>query len=214
MVSLVRIALNSTLHVRGSGAAAGHHRTACRASHADRYFPEHPHPRHRRGLAIHRLAAGRHGGAHHHAISAGADDDRQRHRAYRGEFVQRRRHHQDFLPAQRQHRDRQRAGHGDLADDDQADAGGRHAAADPQLQRLDGADPPARAVRRGPDRAEPRRSRPQLSPHAARHGAGRGDSVSLRRQDAPGPDRPRSVRIAGARPVRRRTSPMRSPRRT
>ena len=32
---------------------------------------------------------------------------------------------------------------------------GIDAAADPQLQRLDGADPPARAVRRGPVRAEP-----------------------------------------------------------
>ncbi len=96
----------------------------------------------------------------------------------------------------------------------QADAAGYDAAADPQLQRLDRADPAARAVRQGPVRAEPRRPRPQHGAHAAGHGAGRGDSVSVRRQDAPGADRPRSGRAAGARAVRRRTSPTRSRRRT
>ena len=45
-----------------------------------------------------------------------------------------------------QHRHRERAGHRDLADLAQAAAGRRDAAADPQLQRLDGADHPARAV--------------------------------------------------------------------
>ena len=51
-----------------------------------------------------------------------------------------------FHPA-RQHRHRQRAGHRDLADPAQADAARHDAAADPQLQRLDGADHSAGAVR-------------------------------------------------------------------
>ena len=45
------------------------------------------------------------------------------------------------------------------------------------------------------------RPRPELRPHAARHRAGRRDSLSLWRQGAPGPDRPRSRGAAGARPV-------------
>ena len=43
------------------------------------------------------------------------------------------------------------------------------------------------------------RSRPQRDPHAAGHRAGRRDSVSVRRQVAPGADRPRSGGAAGAR---------------
>ena len=42
-----------------------------------------------------------------------------------------------------------------------ADAAGRDAAADPQLQRVHRSDHPGGAVRRGPDRAEPRRHRHQ-----------------------------------------------------
>ena len=85
---------------------------------------------------------------------------------------------------------------------DQADAAWRDAAADPQLQRLDGSDHPARAVGLGPLRADARRHRPQRRAHAARHRAGRRDPVSLWRQDAAGADRPRLRRDAGARPFR------------
>ena len=54
----------------------------------------------------------------------------------------------------------------------------RHAAADPELQRLDGADPPARAVRRRADRTATRDLGGERGPHAAGHRAGRGDPVS------------------------------------
>ena len=54
----------------------------------------------------------------------------------------------------------------------------------------------------GPDRAEPRRPRHQPAAHAAGHGAGRGDPLSVRRQAAPGPDRSQSGGAAGPRPVR------------
>ena len=96
----------------------------------------------------------------------------------------------------------------------QADAGRHDAAADPQLQRIDRADPAARAVRCGPFRAEPRRSWPQHRAPAPGHGAGRRDSVSVRRQVAPGADRHRPERARRRAGSRRRTSPTRSPRRT
>ena len=51
-------------------------------------------------------------------VAARADDDGQRHRAHRGEFVHRLRHRQDLLPPDRRHQHGQRAGHRDLADDD------------------------------------------------------------------------------------------------
>ena len=165
-------------------------------------FPGHPHPRDRRGLELYRPAAGPDVGAYHHAVPAGADDDRQRHRAHRRQFLYRHRDRQDLLPAERRHPHRQRPGHGDLADDDQAVAARRDPAADPQLQRLHRSDHPGCAVGRRADRAEPRRYRHQPVAHAAGHRAGRGHSLSVRRQAAPGPDRPQSRRAAGPRPVR------------
>ena len=96
----------------------------------------------------------------------------------------------------------------------QADAARRDAAADPELQRLDRADHPARAVGRGPDRAESRRHRHQPVAHAAGHRAGRGDPVSVRRQAAPDPDRPQFDRACRRAGCPARTSPTRSPRRT
>ena len=76
----------------------------------------------------------------------------------------------------------------------QADAAWRDAAADRQLQRLDGADHPARAVGQGTDRAESRRSRHELRAPAPGHGAGRGHPLAVRRQDAAGDVRPRHRR--------------------
>ena len=214
MIALVRIALSRPYTFRRAGAAAADCRSARGAAHADRHLSRHPDPRDRRGLAVYRPAAGPDGRAHHHAVSARADHDGQRHRTHRRQFLQRLRHHQDLLPAQRRYPHRQRPGHRDLADPDQADAAGRDAAADPELQRLHGADHPGRAVRRGPDRAEPRRHRHQPAAHAAGDGARRRDPVSVRRQAAPGADRSQSDRAAGPRPVRARTSPTRSPRKT
>ncbi len=118
------------LHVHRVGPAHSPHRHARRTAHAGRYLSEHQHPDHRRGLSIPGLAARPDGGAHHHAVRARADDDGQRHRAHRGEFVHHFRHRQDILSPVRQYRHRQRAGHGDLADHAQADAGRHDAAAD------------------------------------------------------------------------------------
>ena len=102
----------------------------------------------------------------------------------------------------------------DLADAAQADAAGHDAAADPQLQRLDGADHPARAVGRGPVRAEPRRPRHQ--PVCARRWSPC-PAPRFRIRSAASSARCRSTSIR--RRCRRaacpaRTSPTRSPRRT
>jgi hypothetical protein len=77
-----------------------------------------------------------------------------------------------------------------------------------------GADHPGRAVRRGPHRTEPRRYRHQPAAHAAGDGAGCGDSLSVRRQAAPGPDRSQSRRRCRRAACPGRMSPTRWPRKT
>ena len=110
-------------------------------------------------------------------LRAHADDDRQRYRAHRTQSYQRHRHRQDLLPADRRHPHRHRAGHLGFADRAQADAAGRDAAADPQLQRVDGSDHPARAVGRG---ALPSRTSATIAINSVAPAAGdrarRGDS--------------------------------------
>src|ERR1700676_4150909 len=149
------------LYVCRARFAAPDHRAARRAAYADRHLSGHSHPRDRRGLAVPRAAAGSDVGPHRHAVRAGADDDGQRYRAYRLQFLQRLWHRQDILPAERRYPHRQRPGHRDLADADQGDAAGRHAAPDPQLLCLHRADHPGRPVRRRAYRTEPRRYRHQ-----------------------------------------------------
>ena len=204
----------TALHVRRARARHSDHRSAGGAAHAGRYLSRHPHSGGRHRLAIHRPDAGADGRTHHHAVAARADDDGQRHRAHRGDVLQRARHHQGVLPARRRHPARQCADHGDLADAAQADAAEHHAAAHSQLQRLDRSDHPAGAVRLGPLRADARRHRPQHAAHAAGHRSRRRHSPALWRQAAAGADRSRCPGDAGARPCPARTSPMRLPRRT
>src|SRR5262245_40839194 len=92
-----------SLYLRCARAAAPDYRAARRAADANGYLPRHPHPRDRRGLAVHRPSARPDGGPHHNALPARADDDRQRHRAHCRQFLQRLRHRQDLLPAERRH---------------------------------------------------------------------------------------------------------------
>src|SRR5258708_14613687 len=75
------------IYFRRARAATFDYRTARRAAHADRHFSGHSYPRDRRGLAVHRSAAGPDGRTDHHAVSACADDDGQRYRTYRREFL-------------------------------------------------------------------------------------------------------------------------------
>src|ERR1700738_4862309 len=75
-------------------------------------------------------------------------DDIVRH--LRREFVEWFRQPQDLFSAERRYPHRQRPGHRDFANADQADAAWRDAAADPHLQRVHGSDHPGTIVRRGP----------------------------------------------------------------
>src|SRR6266403_3594500 len=122
------------VYLHRARAAADDYRTARRAAHADRHFSGHSYPRDRRGLAVHRSAAGSDGRTDHHAVSACADDDGQRYRTHRREFLQWLRHRQDFLSTERRYPHRQCPGHRDLANPDQADAARCDAATDPELQ--------------------------------------------------------------------------------
>ena len=131
---------------------------------------------------LHRPAAGRDGRPHHLRPTSAADHDGQRHRAHRGAVAARRRHRQDLLPAGRRHPHRDRPGHLDLADGAEADAARHHAAADPQLQRLDRADPAAGAVQQGAVANRSSATSARTSSARAGDGAGRGDSLPLRRQ--------------------------------
>ena len=106
------------------------------------------------------------------------------------------------------------AGDGDRADGPAADAARHDAAAHHQLQRLERAHAPARALGPGALRAAALRRRQQRRPRGARDRPGRGDPVPVRRQAAPDPGGPRSrtrCSRAGSPPP---TSSTRSARRT
>ena len=92
--------------------------------------------------------------------------DGQRRCAHRVAIVPQLRDRQDLLPAERRHPHRDRAGHVDFADRAQADAAGHHAAADPQLQRIDRARAAAGADERHAERTAARRLRDQRDPAA------------------------------------------------
>src|SRR5262249_41728077 len=77
----------------------------------------------------------------------------------------------------------QRPGHSHLPDPPAHAAGRRTAPADPQLQRLDCADSPTRALWTGPLRAAAQRPRGEFLTHAARDGARRRNSITVWRQD-------------------------------
>ena len=177
-------------------------------------FPEHRRAGDRDRVAVYRPVARRHVGPHHHAVRARADDHGQRHRPYREPVDAGHRHREDLLPAGRRHPHRHRAGHVDLADGAEADAAGHHAAADPELQRLDRADPAARAVGPGPVRTEAVRPRAEPDPPAAwsRFPARR---CPIRRAASSARCRSTSIRRrCSPRGCRRRTSATRSPART
>ena len=147
-------------------------------------------------------------------LRAPAVDDGQRHRPYREPVAARHRHRQDLLPARRRHPHRDRAGHLGLADRAEADAAGHHAAADPQLQRLDRADPAARAVGQGscPSRRSSTSARTSSARRSPRCRARRSPRPTAARNA-----RSRSISIPAALQARQlsaRTSATRSPRRT
>ena len=75
------------VHVRRARVADPDYRAACGAADADGHFSGDSNPRYRGGLELYRAAAGRDGGTHRHAVSAGVDDHCQRHRAHRGELL-------------------------------------------------------------------------------------------------------------------------------
>ena len=109
-------------------------------------FPNIKHAGDRRGLAVHRPVARRHG-------RAGSSRRYERMLPTRSTTSSTSRAHsipgigivQDLLPARRRHPHGHRPGDLGLPDRAEADAAGHPAAADPQLQRLHRADPAARA---------------------------------------------------------------------
>ena len=81
---------------------------------------------------------------------------------------------------------------------------GHHAALCAELQRLERADPAARAVEQEAAADAAVRSRPELHPSAARDGGRRRRPLALWRQSPPGPGRSRSAGDAGPQRLRRR----------
>ena len=105
------------------------------------------------------------------------------------------RHRQDLFPARCRHPHRHRAGHLGLADRAQPDAAGHDPAADPELQRVDRADPAARPVGQGPVRTAVVRPRPESDPPGAGHRSGR-SPCPIRRAAGRGRSRSTSIRCA------------------
>ena len=127
------------------------------------------------------------------------------HQEHREPDAQRRRGHQDLLPAGRRHRRRDGAGHRRRADDPAPHAAGHEAAVHRALQRVERADPPAVAQQRPAQRGRALRLR--HLPHAPaagrraghdvpaalrRQGRGRSRSTSIRRSSAPTASRRRT----------------------
>ena len=102
----------------------------------------------------------------------------------------------------------------DLANDSEAAAGGHHAAADPELQRLERADHTARAFERHAVADEALRPCEQLHQAAARDRRRRGAAFALWRKGAPAADRSRSAARCIHTVFPRRTSSTRSHSRT
>ena len=100
--------------------------------------------------------------------------------------VQRRRRHQDFLPAAGQHSDGAGAGDGDRADHGARPAAGHHAAAGHHLFGVVHADRAAWPQQQDPAGTATVRPGPELPAHPTGNRAGRGHALSLRRQDTPG----------------------------
>ncbi len=101
------------------------------------------------------------------------------------QFHRRPRHHQDLLPAHRQHQRRHRPGDGGLAAGAAPASAGHHRAVSAGLQRFERAHSAARAGRQGALRAAAVRLRRELHPHPAGHHPRLRHSVPLRRQAAP-----------------------------
>ena len=123
----------------------------------------------------------------------------QQHRAHRVAVARRLWRGQGLLPEGRQHRRRDGAGDGGLADGAEAAAARHHAALCAELQRLERADPAIGAVEYEAARDAAVRPRAELHPAAARDRARRRGPLALWRQGSAGADRPRSAGDAGAR---------------
>ena len=118
------------------------------AAHARRHLSGNPHPRHRgrsgntSDCRRNRWPAA-YARSYQRALTTTVNDiEHIEANSYNGT-----RHHQSILPAGRRHSHGQCASHGGVADGTQTNAAGHDASADPELQRLDRADHPARAFR-------------------------------------------------------------------
>ncbi|KWV84826.1 hypothetical protein PFLmoz3_05540 [Pseudomonas fluorescens] len=129
------------VHLHRAGYIHLHHRADGGPAYAHGCFSRYRHSRGRRGVAVQRPVSGRHGRPGDLHLRALPEHHRQRHRTYRVAIVARHGHRQDLLPAWRRYPYRQCPGHGGVTNRAQANATGHHPAADPQLQRLHGADP-------------------------------------------------------------------------
>src|SRR6266436_8351306 len=129
------------------------------------------------------------GRADHHPVLASPDDDSRQHRAHRIDDGERPGDGEDLLAAERTPRYGERAGDGGVPDHP-APASRRYPAPpDHQLQRVDGADSPARPLRAVRVRAQ--RHRSQFPEDPARDRAGGVHPIPVRRPAAPGDGRPR-----------------------
>ena len=183
-------------HLHRDGDSDRGRRRARGGADAGRYLPRYPRARDRHRLAVSGPVARRYERPDHHPAGTHADDDGQRHRPYRKPVDAGHRHREDLLPARRRHPHRHRAGHVRLADRPEADAPRHHPAADPQLQRLDRADPSARAVGEGIVGGQDVRPGAEPDPPRSGHRARRGDPLSVGRAPAADPDRSRPAGAA------------------
>ena len=192
-----RISASPPLHIRGDGSAHHHSYSHHHPAHPGRHFPRNQYSRCQRDMELHRPGAERDGGPDRGQLRARIHGHGQRHRTPGIAVAERNRRDQDIFPAFRQHFRSADASDGDLPDRATGIAPGHDPATDHHLHRILDTHCATGLEQQDASGTAVVRFGAEFSAHAVNHSSGRSDSISLRRQAAPGAGGPRFRQTPG-----------------